>query len=639
MRINNLRIENFRGFKDETVSLDRYCCFVGANGAGKSTVLAALNVFFRQYRDSKTDLSKLSVEDFHHKNVDQPIRITVTFTDLSEQASKDLADYARQHTLIVSAVARYDPGSQRAEVKQYGSRLGMTEFVEYFEAEKAGASAKDLQGIYESLARNFGLPPAKVKQVMADNLRAFEGSSSKATPIPSEDQFYGATRGANRLAPHVQWIFVPAAKDITEEGNESKASALGQLLSRTIRTKVDFQKRLGDLRVVVGASYQEMLDAEQSVLDQLSVSIELRLKSWAHPAVTAKVLWKQDPDKSVRVEEPWAYIRIGERGFESELARFGHGMQRSCMLTLLQELASGEPGAEVPTLIMGIEEPELCQHPPQARYLAELLYDLSKCGSKIAVCSHSPLFIPGDHFDAVRVVRECGTPAASFVKSVTYEDLAKKLSDCGDTLYKEAGMLAKLYSTLNPAINEMFFCRVLILVESVEDIAYLVSGLALYDRLSDFRKHGCHIVPVGGKSELLKPVLLASLLSIPVFVVFDADTQEQHVDKMAKHRTDNGRLFKALGIDDASDWPEQNVWRSNCTAWSTEIGSVVKSEIGELWQECFQAACAQLSNPGNLHKNPLAIAKTLENAWHKGGISTSIGRLVTAVLAFAAAAS
>ncbi len=61
MRINNLRIENFRGFKDETVSLDRYCCFVGANGAGKSTVLAALNVFFRQYGDSKTDLSKLSV--------------------------------------------------------------------------------------------------------------------------------------------------------------------------------------------------------------------------------------------------------------------------------------------------------------------------------------------------------------------------------------------------------------------------------------------------------------------------------------------------------------------------------------------------------------------------------------------------
>lgn len=186
MRINNLRIENFRGFKDETVSLDRYCCFVGANGAGKSTVLAALNVFFRQYGDSKTDLSKLSVEDFRHKNVDQPIRITVTFTDLSEQASKN----ARQHTLIVSAVARYDPGSQRAEVKQYGSRLGMTEFVEYFEAEKASASARDLQGIYERLARNFGLPPAKVKHVMADNLRAFEASSSKATPIPRQTYHY-----------------------------------------------------------------------------------------------------------------------------------------------------------------------------------------------------------------------------------------------------------------------------------------------------------------------------------------------------------------------------------------------------------------------------------------------------------------
>jgi putative ATP-dependent endonuclease of OLD family len=215
----------------------------------------------------------------------------------------------------------------------------------------------------------------------------------------------------------------------------------------------------------------------------------------------------------------------------------------------------------------------------------------------------------------------------------------QKLSDCGDTLYKEAGMSAKLYSTLNPTINEMFFCRALILVESAEDIAYLLSGLVLHDQLSDFRKHGCHIVPVGGKSELLKPVLLARLLGIPVFVVFDADTHEQHADKVAKHRVDNGRLFKALGVDDASDCPEQNVWRSNCTAWSSEIGRVVKSEIGEPWQECFQAACAQLSNPGNLHKNPLAIAKTVENAWNRRGKSASIERLVTAVLAFASVGS
>ena len=76
MRIESVRIENFRSFKDETVKLDNYNCLVGANGAGKSTVLNALNLFFRQYKDSSTDLSKLSENDFHHKDTKNDIRIT-----------------------------------------------------------------------------------------------------------------------------------------------------------------------------------------------------------------------------------------------------------------------------------------------------------------------------------------------------------------------------------------------------------------------------------------------------------------------------------------------------------------------------------------------------------------------------------
>lgn len=128
MKIVSVRIENFRCFKNETIAFDDYSCFVGPNGSGKSTVLAALNVFFRQYKDSKTDLSKLSVDDFHHKNVKQPIKITVTFSSLSEQAKNDLTNYVRQDRLIVSCVAKYDAGSERAEVKQYGNRLGMNKF-------------------------------------------------------------------------------------------------------------------------------------------------------------------------------------------------------------------------------------------------------------------------------------------------------------------------------------------------------------------------------------------------------------------------------------------------------------------------------------------------------------------------------
>ena len=86
MKIERVRIKNFRSFKDETIDFDDYTCFVGKNGSGKSTILNALNVFFRQHKDNKTDLGKLSIEDFHHMNTDEPVEIIVTFTELSDQA-------------------------------------------------------------------------------------------------------------------------------------------------------------------------------------------------------------------------------------------------------------------------------------------------------------------------------------------------------------------------------------------------------------------------------------------------------------------------------------------------------------------------------------------------------------------------
>lgn len=636
MKIESVRIENFRGFQDETICFGNYSCFVGPNGAGKSTILAALNVFFRQYKDSKTDLSKLSAEDFHHKNVKEPIRITVTFGDLSAEAKSDLADYVRQGKLIVSAVASYEPVTQRAEVRQFGNRLGINEFRKYFEADKRGDKAADLKEIFSELKSSFpGLEHASTKAAMADALQAFEANNPDACVlIPSEDQFYGATKGLNRLAPHLQWVFVPAVKDITEESQESKASGLGQLLARTVRSKVNFSEKVTKLRDSLREDYQSMLDLEQSVLDGLSGSIEMRLKDWAHPAVTARVLWTQDADKSVRVDEPWAFVQLGERGFEGELARFGHGMQRSFMLSLLQEIASAEESSG-PSLVLAIEEPELYQHPPQARYLAEVLHDLAQEDSQIIVCSHSPLFIPGDDFESVRVVRDSGVPSCSNVSQLSYAELADELKGVGQTLLKEKGILAKLYPSLSAGLNEMFFCRVLVLVEGLEDVAHLSTYLALSGLMPNFRKCGCHVVPVGGKSELIKPLAMAKQLAIPVFVIADADTDSERDDHIARHKKDNRALLDLMDYKDEGEWPNEHVWKSDFVMWQHNLTRLIEGEIGDAWNDHCNTAAGYYGQPGGLKKNPLAISRAHQSAWQEGDKSISLERLAKKVVDFA----
>ncbi len=616
MKIESVKIENFRSFKDETIIFNDYTCFVGPNGSGKSTVLNALNVFFRQSKDTQTNLNKLTEEDFHHKNTNEPIKITVTFTDLSAQAKQDLSDYVRQDKLIVTSIAKYDPNNDCADVKQFGNRLGFDDFRKYFEADKNGEKADELKKIYNDLKNKYtDLPNQTTKTGMAEALREYETNNpEQCILIPSEDQFYGVSKGANKLAPHIQWVFISASKDVTNECEESNTSALGQLLARTVRSKINFTEKIDELKTKFKTEYQSILDQEQSSLDEISTSLKNRLESWSHPGISAKVLWKQDSDKSVKVEEPWAYIKIGERGFEGNLLRFGHGLQRSYMLALLQELTS-LPDTSSPTLVMAIEEPEIYQHPPQVRHLAETLQELSQKNSQIIICSHHPLFIPGDDFEAIRIVREKNIPSTSYISQLKYSDLSSLLADSEQKPLKESGMLAKLYTSLNPIINEMFFCNILILTEGIEDLSYLSTYLILNDKMNDFRKYGCHIVPVNCKSNLLKPLAMAKLLNMPVFVVFDADTNKTKESEIIEHKKENKKIQELLGNTTINEWPDNNIFNDDCVIWSTNLTETIKQELGENWEQYKTESENYYGQAGGLNKNPLATARTLESMW------------------------
>jgi energy-coupling factor transporter ATP-binding protein EcfA2 len=393
MKIVSVRIENFRSIEDATIPLNDYACLVGPNGAGKSTILTALNVFFRESENLPTDLSHLAEEDFHCKKTGEPIRITLTFGNLSDEAQENFSDYVRQGQLVVSAAATFDAQSGKALVKQYGQRLGIIAFAPFFEA-AGDKKVAELKAIYTELRNIYtDLPAPGTKDAMVQALREYEAARpAECALIPSEDQFYGFSKGANRLAKHVQWVYVPAVKDASSEQVEARNSALGKLLARTVRSKTNFDETVKALRAGMQQSYQSLLDENQHVLDDISTALQTRLSEWAHPDATLRLQWKQDPDKSVRVEEPWAHILAGEGDFEGELARFGHGLQRSYLLALLQELAGTDDAG--PTLILACEEPELYQHSPQARHLANVLHKLSRGNSQVIVCTHKHRPIP-----------------------------------------------------------------------------------------------------------------------------------------------------------------------------------------------------------------------------------------------------
>jgi predicted ATP-dependent endonuclease of OLD family len=284
---------------------------------------------------------------------------------------------------------------------------------------------------------------------------------------------------------------------------------------------------------------------------------------------------------------------------------------------------------------MGIEEPEIYQHPPQVRHLAETLLELSEKDSQIMVCSHNPLFVRGDNFESIRLVREKGSPSESYISRISYDSLSYELAKAqhGKKVLKEKGMLAKLYPSLNPVINEMFFCNNLILTEGIEDVAYISTYLLLTDNMEVFRQYGGHIVPAGRKSEIIKPLAIAKLLNLPVFVVCDADTDKEN-DEIQMHKKDNKSILSLLGYDHLNEWPKNNIYENNLTMWNKNITEVIKTEFNGKWEKFKTIANSFYGEPGGLSKNPLAIAFALEKAWKEGLISHELMNLINRIISF-----
>jgi predicted ATP-dependent endonuclease of OLD family len=539
MKISEIKIDNFRSFKNETINLDCYNCLVGPNGCGKSTVLTALNIFFRNTVPNM-NVANLSKEDFHHGNISNPVRITITFDDLSSEAKEDFKEYFRQDKLIISAVAEWDSQSQSAPVKQVGSRLVMSDFVNFFGRMEAGAKAKELEELYNGLRKKFkDLPIARSMADKAQSLRNYEESHKELCVLKeSTQEFYGFTRGAGRLPKYIQWVFIPAVKDVSTEQEESRKTALGQLLERTVRTKVNFKDQMDGLKSKISEEYKKIVENEKDALKSLSASLENRLRQWSHPGTKLELYWNYDEDKSISINDPIVKMVAGEDKFIGEISRLGHGVQRSLLIALLQELAVSDDTLS-PRLLLGFEEPELYQHPPQAYYMSELLEKLSKGNSQILITTHSPYFIPSKGFEDVKAVRKIN--CESRVTTLSISDLNKKLAVAlGKTPISLNALVVTVAHVMQPSLNELFFARIPILVEGTEDVGFVSTYFYLMEKWIDVRRLGLHFVVASGKNNMSRPLAIAQGFSMSVFAIFDGDVYNE------KERDNNVRDYSCI---------------------------------------------------------------------------------------------
>ena len=636
MRLHSLRIVNYRSFSDLTVRFDQYTCLVGQNGSGKSTILSALNVLFRNASASPTPVTQLTEEDFCCRNTKNPIAIIATFSELTPSEQADFQAYYRQDSLIISTKATWDPISQRAEVRQYGVRMVIKDFAPWFELLAENAKASELKNLFAELtSKHPTLNPASTKADMEKSLRSYEESHTElCEPIDSEDQFYGWSRGENRLRKYIQYVFIPAVKEAQSEQTEAKSSALGELLQRTIRAKLDFETPIKELKAETDAKYRLLIDSQQILLGEATDALKGRLQQWAHPDAKLSLEWQFDPEKSVTLSDPIAKAMVGEGAFIGEVSRLGHGLQRSYIVALLQELAA-TASTNKPTLLLGFEEPELYQHPPQAQHLATVLQSLTEGNSQVIVATHSPYFISGRNLESIRLLRRSSSSGKSSCTSLTMERISHLIAESlGETPAKPTEMMAAIEQIVQPSQRELVFCGLPILVEGQEDIAFIATYMKLRGSWDEFRRVGGHFVVAEGKTNLSRPLAIANELQIPAYVVFDGDSNLVKPDEVKKNKRDNGCLLSLCGLQNANPNSSSTLIEKCMTMWATNIGDAVRLDLGSnIWDKAENEIRAKHGLRNNVRgKNTLLISATLEEIWNSGGRSRSLDSLCTAIL-------
>lgn len=654
MRLARARIQNFRSLKDVAVDFGLHTAFVGGNGAGKSSILKAIEKFYATGKHLEPD-------DYYGRDLTEAVEIELTFEDLNEAELHTFESRVRDGRLSVTRVFDGTSSSGR-----YHGVVPQNPDFRDIRNQTAFAPKRALYNALRELPPYDSMPAAASGIALDEALATWEAAHPESlVAMPDNGQFFGfqnAGRGA--LQRHTSFVFIPAVREASVDVADSKASPVQQLLDLVVRSAILQKPAFVDFRSKVNAEYQEITSPENmpelGVLGERLTGDLQRL----YENASLDLAWRPAGEMSIPL--PAADVSLAHDGFGGPVDRQGHGLQRALIFTLLQHLArtsqeaaikvdaeaqvAAEDGGAVavvataPSVILAIEEPELYQHPTKQRHLATVLRKLSEGAlpgasgpTQIAFASHSPLFVSMPHVDEIRFVRRVDCDDGGFkqceMKALDLAAVAARLqaiSPASDVKFTADSLQARLH-ILGPELSEGFFADAVVLVEGRSDKAALI-GVA--ERLGvSFEAAGIAVLSAEGKSCLDKPLLIFTELGIPVYPIWDCDADKKPVDCKPLQNLALLRAADPGVMHDEAPGDTRVTPRYACFGHNLE--TTLKSEITpETYTTCLDAVSEQYgATRGDAQKNPEMMKSLLALAAEKDARSMTLETIVRTLFA------
>lgn len=524
MRIRKILIENLRSIVSSgEIPVQNLMALVGENNAGKSNTLLAVSAFLTG------GAGGLKAEDFN--NPDLPVRIRITFGDLTEFERRRWRKYLAADQLILEkklfVETDADTGVKKVTAEYHGYE---------------GEPAEWFLSI-ESVLQKHGDRPKWAEIVAAQNLPEYflqDGKCTKAIYSKALDRYveeneieYGAPDLSATHALGLQskviaslpaFYLLPAITDYSGEIDKRQKSStfrrlMGELSERILRNDPRFgeiEEALGKVNALLNSLSNECVPNRLESLGRIETQIGGLLQELM-PSVSSVGL-------SVEIEELKDIFSGGvslsvNDGVETDVLAKGHGLQRCIVFSLLRTLIDtervdhGQTGRGSRSIILGIEEPELYIHPQ----LSKLFYDVMRAfgnSDQILYTTHSPLFVNAYNYQEVAIASKATVEQGTKIRTAPqglFDDL-------------EEAKVFKGLSRFNASVNELFFAKKVLVVEGPEDLIAVTSTLVKIGTIrSRTEEINWTVLVAGGKDSIPFFQRVMNAFDITYSVLHDTD--------------------------------------------------------------------------------------------------------------------
>ena len=376
MKIEKVKIQNFRGYKNATIHLGDLNLFVGKNDVGKSTVLEALDIFFN-YKDAR---KKIEAGDrYIHASDKSTVMISVCFSNFKKE-KEIIIDSTNQTTLRDEYLLNCD--GQLEIIKKYSGINRMDEKTFIYANHPTAEGAKDLllkkQEVLQKIVVDKGYDcedgrkNADLRKAIRKNYTETELELQEIEiPVDKED----AKKIKDELFKYLP-IYALFQSDRENSDGDTEVQDPIKLAIKEILSDEKLQKELENIATEVKKKTEEITKKTLDHLEKMNSKIAKQLK--VNIPETKSLKWA-DVFRGIKISSD-DNIPLNKRG---------SGVKRLVLLSFFKAQAERKKTDDKNTIIYAIEEPETSQHLEHQELLIKALKDISSNGNQVFLTTHS----------------------------------------------------------------------------------------------------------------------------------------------------------------------------------------------------------------------------------------------------------